>query len=217
MSSGGQNLIILWSQEESGVWKSLLGEKSPEPGAAEGRSLSRVGAARRGFQHPSWIAPEARAPHAAAHGAVGGVRPASAPLLEETRFVVSFLSLRESVQRLTHRSVLQYRRPVRRRSCGLSLNSSGHATLPRASRVLGQSGQVTNQPANRPCAAGSLRTVARSCSSASCRTVFARRIGAELCLVTDVFPRSPLPASGYVIPLQSGHRFISVTFDRLPG
>lgn len=160
MSSGGQNLIILWSQEESGVWKSLLGEKSPEPGAAEGRWLSRVGAARRGFQHPSWIAPEARAPHAAAHGAVGGVRPAWAPLLEETRFVVSFLSLRESVQRLTHRSVLQYRRPVRRRSCGLSLNSSGHATLPRASRVLGQSGQVTNQPANRPCAAGSLRTVA---------------------------------------------------------
>lgn len=104
------------------------GGKSPEPGAAEGRSLSRVGAARRGFQHPSWIAPEARAPHAAAHGAVGGVRPASAPLLEETRFVVSFLSLRESVvQRLTHRSVLQYRRPVQRRSCGLSLNSSGHA------------------------------------------------------------------------------------------
>lgn len=87
------------------------GGKSPEPGAAEGRSLSRVGAARRGFQHPSWIAPEARAPHAAAHGAVGGVRPAWAPLLEETRFVVSFLSLRESVvQRLTHRSVLQYRR-----------------------------------------------------------------------------------------------------------
>lgn len=123
MSSGGQNLIILWSQEESGVWKSLLGEKSPEPGAAEGRSLSWVGAARRGFQHPSWIAPEARAPH----GAVGGVRPAWAPLLEETRFVVSFLSLRESVQRLTHRSVLQYRRPVRRRSYGLSLNSSGHA------------------------------------------------------------------------------------------
>lgn len=149
MSSGGQNLIILWSQEESGVWKSLLGEKSPEPGAAEGRSLSRVGAARRGFQHPSWIAPEARAPHAAAHGAVGGVRPASAPLLEETRFVVSFLSLRESVQRLTHRSVLQYRRPVRRRSCGLSLNSSGHVTLPRASPCAGPE-RAGHEPASKP-------------------------------------------------------------------